>query len=146
MSEISDLSSILQNSLLLTNVNSESKTNHLQTIQNQLKTMPSVLNEDTITKLKNGEYEISLKEYTNLNTYNTMMNAMYGNRSANTFQNTLNVLTNSAEDELATAKSFIDSMKQNGMSNKTAVQTYSALKKYSLMSSYGNYNFIKAKA
>ena len=146
MSEISDLSSILQNSLLLTNVNGDGKTNHLQTIQNQLKTMPSVLNEDTITKLKNGEYEISLKEYTNLNTYNTMMNAMYGNRSANTFQNTLNVLTNSAEDELATAKSFIDSMKQNGMSNKTAVQTYSALKKYSLMSSYGNYNFIKAKA
>ena len=146
MSEISDLSSILQNSLLLTNVNGEGKTNHLQTIQNQLKTMPSVLDEDTITKLKNGEYEISLKEYTNLNTYNTMMNAMYGNRSANSFQNTLNVLTNSAEDELATAKSFIDSMKQNGMSNKTAVQTYSALKKYSLMSSYGNYNFIKTKA
>ena len=146
MSEISDLSSILQNSLLLTNVNGEGKTNHLQTIQNQLKTMPSVLDEDTITKLKNGEYEISLKEYTNLNAYNTMMNAMYGNRSANSFQNTLNVLTNSAEDELATAKSFIDSMKQNGMSNKTALQTYSALKKYSLMSSFGNYNFIKAKA
>lgn len=146
MSEISNISSILQNSLLLTNVNGEGKINSLQTIQNQLKNLPSVLDKDTITKLKNGEFEISLKEYTNMNTYNTMMNAMYGNHSANNFQNTLNVLTNSADDELATAKSFIDSMKQNGMSNKTAMKTYSALKKYSLMSSFGNYNFIKAKA
>ena len=81
-----------------------------------------------------------------MNTYNTMMTALYGNKSANTFQNTLNFLTNSPEDRLATAKSFVKSMKDNGMSTEKAVRTYTALQKYSLMSSFGNYNFIKASA
>ena len=143
MSEISDISSILQESLLLSSVKADIKDSQLQKVQQQLKDIPSVLDSDTITKLRNGEYEISLKEYTNMNTYNTMMTALYGNNSANKFQNTLNILTNSAEDQLATAKSFVEQMKENGMSNETAIKTYSALQKYSLLSSFGNYNFIK---
>ena len=145
MADLSDVSSIIQNSLLLTSYGINSDNNKLQTIQEQLKGITSVLDKDTLTKLANGEYEVTLKEYTNMNTYNTMMNALYGNTSANTFQNTLNTLTNSAEDKLATAKAFVSSMKANGMSNQSAVKTYVALQKYSLMSSFGNYNFVNAK-
>ena len=145
MSEISDISSILQNSLLLYSYNGDNQsTDALQTIQNRLNLMPSILDEDSLTKLRNGEFEISLKEYTNMTTYNTMMSALYGNHSANPFQNTLNLLTGSTEDRLANAKSFIDKMKQNGMSNQSAERTYSALQKYSVMSSLGNnYNYVK---
>ena len=147
MYDVSNLSSILQNSLLSIPYGLDNERNsQWQKIQENLSTLPSVLDKDTLTKLKNGGYDITLKQYTNMNSYNTMMNALYGNNSANTFQNTLNKLTNSAEDELANAKKFVDAMKENGMSNQTAVKTYSALKKYSLMSSFGNYNFIKAKA
>lgn len=145
MSEVSDISSIIQESLLLGSVSKNGQPDKLQKVQDQIKNLPSVLDKDTLTKLKNGDYEVSLKEYTNMNTYNTMMSALYGNRSANTFQNTLNLITKSPEDELATAKTFVQTMKDNGMSTKTAVKTFAALRKYSLMSSFGNYNFVKAK-
>ena len=145
MSEVSDISSIIQESLLLGSVSKNGQPDKLQKVQDQIKNLPSVLDKDTLTKLKNGDYEVSLKEYTNMNTYNTMMSALYGNRSANTFQNTLNLITKSPEDELATAKTSIQTMKDNGMSTKTAVKTFAALRKYSLMSSFGNYNFVKAK-
>ena len=144
MSDIADLSSIMQNQLLLLNANVK-QTDNLQDIQKQLSNLPSVLDKQTITGLVNGEYDISLKEYTSLNTYTTMMEALYGNSSANKFQNTLNLLTNSSETNLANAKSFIEKMKENGMSNKAALTTYTALQKYSLMSStFGNYNFVNA--
>ena len=144
MSDINDLSSIMQNQLLLLNVKTKQNDN-LQEIQNQLSNLPSVLDKQTISELINGKYDISLKEYTSLNTYNTMMETLYGNSSANKFQNTLNFLTNSTETNLANAKSFIEKMKENGMSNKAALTTYTALQKYSLMSSaFGNYNFVNA--
>ena len=104
MADLSDVSSIIQNSLLLTSYGINSDNNKLQTIQEQLKGIISVLDKDTLTKL-----------------------------------------TNSAEDKLATAKAFVSSMKANGMSNQSAVKTYVALQKYSLMSSFGNYNFVNAK-
>ena len=146
MSGISDISSILQNSLLLPNINTNNSDNQLKAFQEKLNSMPSVLDKNTLTKLRNGEYEITLKEYTDMSTYNATMTALYGNNSANTFQNTLNILTNSPENELANAKSFVKKMTDNGMSKQTAVKTYSALKKYSLMSSFKNYNFVKTKA
>ena len=146
MAQVSDLSSILTESLQLQNYGySDNNSDKVQAIRQQLSNIPSVLDENTLTKFKNGEYEITLEEYTSMSTYNTMMTALYGNRSADKFQNILNIVTNSSEDSLANAKSFVDRMKQNGMSNSTAIKTYSALKKYSLMSSFGNYNFIKAK-
>ena len=147
MSEISDISSILNESLLLNKVTKNSSSeDKFERFQQQLQNMPSVLDENTLTRLKNGEFEISLQEYTSMNTYNTMMSALYGDNSANKFQNVLNILTNSAENDLATAKSFVDKMTANGMSNTTAVRTYAALQKYSLMSSFGKYNFVNAKA
>lgn len=145
MLEISDLSSILQNSLLLRfDSGNNNRENQLQQIQEQLDNIPSLLNKDTLTKLNNGEYGISLREYTELNSYNTMMTALYGNNSANKFQNTLNILTNSAENELANAKTFVAAMQKNGMSAKAAVHTLASLQKYSFLSSQGNYNYINA--
>ncbi len=145
MSEISDLGYILQNSLRMYSVGNGSQTSDtLAAVQNRLSSLPSVLDENSLTKLRNGEYDISLKEYTSMSTYNTMMSALYGNNSANPFQNTLNLLTASPEDGLANAKSFLDKMKANGMSTKSAVRTYTALQKYSLMSDLGNnYSYVK---
>lgn len=145
MSEISDLGYILQNSLRMYSVNNNSQSSDALTqIQNRLSSLPSVLDENSLTKLRNGDYDISLEEYTSMSTYNTMMSALYGNRSANPFQNTLNLLTASPEDSLANAKSFFDRMKSNGMSTKSAVRTYNALQKYSLMSNLGNnYSYVK---
>ena len=146
MAQVSDFSSILTESLQLRNYGfSDNNFEKIQAVRQKLNSIPSVLDENTLTKLKNGEYEISLKEYTDMNTYNTEMTALYGNRSANNFQNILNIATKSKEDSLANAKSFVDKMKQSGMSNSTAVRMYSALQKYSLRSSFGNYNFVKAK-
>ncbi len=164
MSDVSDLSSILQNSLLLSNL-SETKTknqfeqlrdvlgqvkqNPLEQLQEKLRNIPSVLDKNTIAKLReeDNEFGISLKEYTSFSTYNTMMSTLYGNTSASRFQNTLNLITNSPENELASAKTFVEKMKENGMSNSTAVRTYSALKQYSILSSsLGDYSFVNAKA
>ena len=148
MSDLTDVSSIMQKSLLLMNVgNANYSTDKLDEIQTRLNNMPSVLDKNTLTDLVDGKYDISLKEYTSLNTYNTMMEALYGNNSANLFQQKLGLYSQSMETTLANAKSFIDKMKDNGMSNQAAVRTYAALQKYSLMSSaFDNYNFVNAKA
>ena len=164
MADVSDLSSILQNSLLLTGFKDKKtknqleqvkdalgkiKKNPLEELQEKLKDIPAVLDKETLSKLKDddNEFGITLKEYTDFTTYNTMMNTLYGNNSANKFQNTLNILTNSSENELATAKTFVEKMKENGMTNAAAVKTYSALKQYSILSSsFGDYSFVKAEA
>ena len=114
MMELTDMTSIMQNQLLLSNVNKTNSTDNLQNIQERLAKLPSILDKQTITGLVNGEFDISLKEYTSLNTYNTMMEALYGNNSASKFQNTMNILANSSETNLANAKSFIEKMKREG--------------------------------
>ena len=145
MSGITDLSTIMQNQLRLAAL--KTSNDNSQNVKAQLAELPSVLDEQMLTDLKDGKYDISLKEYTSLNTYNTMMEALYGDNSANAFQNQIGILTNSSETNLANAKSFIEKMKANGMSNRSAVRTYAALQKYSLMSSaFNNYNFVNAKA
>ena len=168
MSNVSDLSSILQNSLLLDSYKDKDKDktsknqfeqladvlenikkNPYEDLLENSKNIPNILDKQTLSKLsdKDNEFGITLKEYTNFSTYNTMMNTLYGNNSANKFQNTLNILTNSATNELATAKTFVEKMKENGMTNSNAVKTYSALKQYSMLSSsFGNYSFVKANA
>ena len=147
MSEISDISSILKNSLLLANENKAASKTQAEIIKDRLNELPKTIDKQTLSILKNdnNEFGVSLKQYTDLSTYSTVMNTLYGNKSANKFQNTLNMLTDSADDELATAKAFINKMKENGMSNQNAVKTYSALKKYSLMTSLNNYNFVNSK-
>ena len=112
--------------------------------EGQKKSTATSMTPSEILSAKRGT-ETTATTNTNMNTYNTMMTALYGNDSANKYQNNLNALTGSAEEGFATAKSFVEKMKENDMSNRMAVKTYHALQRYSLMSSFGNYNFINAK-
>ena len=144
MSEIETVRNSIVNKLTL-RTSSETASQRFERIQKQMEKLPSVLDKDTLTKLKNGEYEISLKEYTDFSSYKAKMNALYGNNSANVFQNYLNNTIGNSNDFTANAKDFIDKMQDNGMSNRQAVKLYSALKSYSLVSSFKNYNFISAK-
>lgn len=151
MSDIQNIGTILSDSLLLSSSINDIKNSKLQKVQEQMKSLPAVADKSTLSKLVKGEYEISLKEYTNMSTYNTMMNALYGESSADPFQNILKINSgvsekNSAQNSLVNAKTFVDKMKENGMSNKDALKMYSALQKYSLMTSFRNYNFVSARA
>lgn len=162
MSDVTDISSIMLNSVLVQNVAAMLSTddakeiNILDFASNDLATesaqglvgnLPSVLDTETLTLLQNGGFGITLKDFTSISSYNTMMGALYGNQSANKFQTTLDIMFNTnSEEKLNNAKTFIEQMKANGMSNDTAVRTYSALQKYSLMTMVGNYNFVNASA
>lgn len=143
--QASNVGAVLSESLLLSNYKQTDFSDKLQKIKTQLNELPTVLDKDTLTKLKNGGYDISLKEYTNMSSYNTVMGTLYGNSSANKFQNLLNTITNASENSLATAKSFVEKMRENGMSNKAALRTYSALQKYTAFSTLNNYNYVSAK-
>lgn len=119
----------------------------LDNINKQLKDLPSVLDKETLQKLKDGEYDITLKEYTDMNTYKTTMNALYGNNSASKFPSILNSIMGNSKNEAVSAKKFVESMKEKGLSNTSAVKLYSALKTYSITSSLlgKNNSFISAK-
>lgn len=146
MSNIETANSALADSMIVSISSKirESNNENLERLKKQMQSMPSVLSYDTLSKLKDGEYNISLKEYTTMSTYNTMMNSMYGNNSASPFQKYLNTFLKSDEDRLADAKAFVDKMRENGLSNSSATKMYSALKTYSLVSSFKNYNFVNA--
>ena len=144
MSEIEIARNSIVNKLTL-RTSSETASQRFERIQKQMDKLPSVLDNDTLTKLKNGDYEISLKEYSDFNSYRSNMNALYGNGSANNFENYLNKTISQSADFVANAKDFIEKMQDNGMSNKQALKLYSALKSYSMISSFKNYNFISAK-
>ena len=117
----------------------------IEEIRKQTQSLPSVLDTNTLSKLRSGDYGITLREYTNLNTYNNLMSIAYGNNSADPFQKYLNSFLESDEDKLANAKRFIDKVRESGVSNSTAQKLYSAMQSYSLLSSFNNYNFVNAK-
>lgn len=148
MSEIGTLSSNLSETIkerLYSSSTENNLTDRLERIKEKMQNLPSVLDSSTLQKLRDGEYEISLKEYSNMNTYRTMMDSLYGDKSADAFQNYLDKIFEEEADKVANAKSFVEKMRENGMSNSTALKLYSAIKTYSLVSSFKNYNFIKAK-
>ena len=68
----------------------ETVSTRLESINEQLKDLPRVLDRETLDALRNGEYEVSLQEYTDMNTYRTTMTALYGNSSADRFNSSLN--------------------------------------------------------
>ena len=144
MSEIETVRNSLLNELTL-RTNSETASQRFERIQTQMDKLPSILNKDILTKLKNGDYEISLKEYSDFNSYRTKLDALFGNNSANKFQNYLNKTVGQSDDFTANAKDFIEKMQNNGMTNKQSLKLYSALKSYSLVSNFKNYSFISAK-
>ena len=126
--------------------NNESFADKLAKLSNRsLLELPSIVDINTLKDLKEGMFDISLRQYTNLHTYNLMMSNLYDNTSANVFQKSLNNLLGTEENDIATAKTFVDTMRERGLSNQSAITLYSALKSYSLTSSIGNYNFVDAK-
>ena len=103
----------------------------------QTKSVNNLLNEDDETETLG----ISLKQFTNLNSYITVMNSIYGNNSQTKFQNALsNVLNAGQNNQIANAKTFIQKMKENGLSNSSALTMFKAVNSYSLVSALQNNN------
>lgn len=105
----------------------------LQEINNQLKDLPSVLTPENIEKFQNGEYDITLEEYTDMNTYRTTMSALYGSSSANGFNSTIGKFLGLSDGHKISAKEFMENLEEKGVSKNTALKLYSALKTYSSM-------------
>ena len=115
---------------------SESVKDKLDKINTELKELPSVLDPSTLQKLKDGEYGITLKEYHDMSTYRTTMSALYGNSSASKLPSMLNNLFVDEDEEITSAKDFIEKMEERGIDKKSALKLYSAMKSYSTMNSY----------
>lgn len=117
----------------------------LEKFKEEGQSFSSVVDKDTLLDLADGKYDISLEQYTDMHTYNLMMSNLYGNSSANVFQSSLSNMLGMQENSLATAKTFVDIMRERGLNNSSALKLYTALKSYSAMSSLSNFNFIDAK-
>ena len=121
------------------------ETEKVKDIKEMMRNLPSALNEKMQAETQDSTYSITLKQFTDLTSYNNTMSSLYGNNSSDKFQNLLNKTLDTYEDHLATAKSFIDKLKSEGMTNKEAVNTYNALQQYSLITSSNNYNFVNTQ-
>ena len=121
----------------------------LENINNQLKDLPAVLDKQTLQDLRDGRYDITLEEYTDLNTYRTVMNALYGNYSSNRLPSMLNSLLGNGinNNNSVSAKDFISIMKERGLTSSSAIGLYTALRTYSITSSLigKNNSFVSAK-
>ena len=148
MSDVETIRSYIADSILNQSTKNEIATERLERITKQLENLPSVADKNTLQDLIDGKYKVTLREYTNLNSYRTVMNSLYGNKSANSFTNTINKILGKDEDDdtLANAKTFVEKMKENGFSNSSAIKLYTALKSYSLISAMQNNNSSKTNS
>ena len=120
--------------------------NKLEEVNRQLESLPQVLDKNTLQSLKDGEYDITLQEYTDLNTYRTNMGILYGNFSNNRFHSVLNTLLGNRENETVNARNFMSAMQDRGLTEKTAFQLYTAMKTYSITSTLiGGNSFVSAR-
>lgn len=140
MSDLETIRSAIADSLINNLRTKETATEKLERISKHLESLPNIANKTTLQDLIDGKYKVSLKEYTNLNSYRNVMNSLYGNKSSNSFKNTINKILGKEDedDKLANAKDFVEKMKENGYSNSSAVKLYNAIKSYSLISSLQN--------
>ena len=99
----------------------------LDNINKQLNDFPKVLDKKTLENFKNGEYDISLKEYTDMNTYRTTMTALYGNSSANKFNSSINNYLGIESNKTTTAKEFIEKLEDKGVAKETALKLYTSM-------------------
>ena len=122
-------------------------TDRLQDINKQLGDLPSVLDRQTLQELIDGEYDITLQEYTDMNTYKTTMSALYGNQSADRFPSMLNNIVGNNSNRNISAKEFIDIMRERGLTSTSAMGLYTALRTYSITSSLigRNSSYLSAK-
>ena len=150
MSDIETIRSAIADAIINQSTKNESATEKLKKITNKLDGLPAIADKNTLQELIDGKYKVSLKEYTNLNSYRNVMNSLYGNKSANSFNQTINKILGKEEDDdsLDNAKNFVEKMKENGFSNSSAIKLYTALKSYSLISAMQSNNktsFVSAK-
>lgn len=126
---------------------SNSLQDKLDGINDKLKDLPKVLDPLILQKLKDGEYEITLKEYNDLSSYRTVMSALYGNSSASKLPEYLKKISRIEDDRKISAKDFIDKMQEKGLEKKAALKLYTAMKSYSVMNSYllNNNGYVSAK-
>lgn len=136
---MSSIGSITANSSILTD--------RLQDINKQLGDLPSVLDRQTLQELIDGEYDITLREYTDMNTYKTTMSALYGNQSADRFPSMLNNIVGNSSNRNISAKEFMDIMRERGLTSTSAMGLYTALRTYSITSSLigRNNSYLSAK-
>lgn len=150
MSDLESIRSAIADSVINSLKSNETATKRLERISNQLDSLPSVASKTTLQDLIDGKYKVSLKEYTSLNSYKNVMNSLYGNKSSNSFKNTLNKILgkDDEDDNLASAKDFVEKMKEYGYSNSSAIKLYKTLESYSLVSalqSNKTNSFVSAK-
>lgn len=150
MSDIETIHSAIADAIINQSTKNESATEKLKKITEKLDGLPAIANKNTLQDLIDGKYNVSLKEYTNLNSYRNVMNSLYGNKSANSFNQTINKILGKEDDDdnLDNAKNFVEKMKENGFSNSSAIKLYTALKSYSLISAMQSNNktsFVSAK-
>lgn len=127
---------IIKDNLDIFNIVEFKSEKNLAEVNEKLKDLPKVLDKDTLKKLIDGEYDVSLKEYTDLNSYRTVMSALYGNSSANKAQSYMkNILGKEFDLEKISAKTFMDKMQEKGFSVKDSVGLYNAIQKYSVTTS-----------
>ena len=148
MSEISTSTSTNVIEILLRSLQVElPKTQRISNLvaNNTKDSSAKTLNEEAIALLESGDYDVSLREFTSFSTYLAQMTSMYGNKSSNRFQQTINNILNTGnENSVANAKSFIDKMKEKGVSNSSAIKLYSAIQSYSLVSTLNNNSYVSA--
>lgn len=150
MSDIETIRSAIADSVFNQSTINETATERLERITKQLENLPSIASKNTLQDLIDGKYKVTLREYTNLNSYRTVMNSVYGNKSLNSFTNTINKILgrNDEDSAIQNAKEFVTKMKENGYSNSSALKLYSAIKSYSLISalqSSENNSYVSAK-
>ena len=103
---------------------------------------------DSENLTSNDKFEITLEDYTSLNSYETVMNSLLKGNSTNNLPSFLNNFLGNKTDEIINAKSFIDNMKDLGVSTDKAVKIYGAMKSYSVTASLiqnNKNNFVNAK-
>ncbi len=143
---MSSIESLTLNNLFLTAQNGMSE--KVENLNKQMQNLPSVMDRETLEDLINGKYEITLQEYTSINNYRNSMKLLFGNNSANPLYSGLNALMGKGyyDNTAVSAKTFLDNMRQKGLSNETALNLYTAMKTYSINNTLlKNNSFISAK-
>ena len=120
----------------------------LNKIESALKDLPTVLDLETLGKLKDGEYDITLEQYASMNSYRVQMNALYGLKSSSKLPTMLNNYLGRKSDDDMSAKDFVSNLKKLGVDTNNAVKIYGAMKSYSITTSLiadNKNSFITAK-
>lgn len=122
----------------------------LKRLNQEFDSFPSVIDKSIIGelgKIQSGEGQVSLNGYTSLDSYQTIMNSLYGDSSAEKFNSTLNKLIDKTDDTKTTVKEFINKLGEMGVEKNSARKLYTALKAYTApgVEVTNNNSFVSAK-